>query len=150
MAYKSFLLHMIRHRRYGYQRTSLVRCMTGPLTAAPLIFLLCVGIELHGNGMDFASFTTAHRTISFLEPLCCSLRVKCAIVKKHIGNCMRICPNHLYLCKTNLLVLHVHRKELLGARLECSSCSILPAVQLARKVSKSHIYTAGSASWEML
>lgn len=98
----------------------------------------------------FASFTAAHRTISFLEPLCCSLRVKCMIVKKHIGNCIRICPNCFCIYPKPTLILHMLRKGLLSACLECSSCSILPAVQLARKVSKFHICTAGSASWEML
>lgn len=99
-------------------------------------------------------FTAAHRAISFLEPLRCFLRGNCVKVRKHIQGlllCLVIASEFvltvflLIQTQSFSIILLVLRRGLLSACLECSLCKILPAVKLARKVSKLHICAAGSA-----
>lgn len=76
------------------------------------------------------------------------------IVRKHIQGlflCLLIASEFvltvflLNQTRSFSIILFVLRRGLSSACLECSLCKILPAVKLARKVSKLHICTAGPA-----
>lgn len=99
-------------------------------------------------------FTAVHRNISFLEPLHCFLRGNCMIVREHIQGlllCLVIASEFvltvflLIQTRSFSIILFVLRRGFSSACLECSLCKILPAVKLARKISKLHICTAGPA-----